>query len=301
MRLAFSTMPLKHPIMLEMVGNLGRLGADEIKRILGVPPNYDLPATFLAQVFGGGDNIGEFWTERADPRDFKRGTGQAINFGRMNPFGNALVNMQQATQIPGTVSPLMQMLTDQAFKMDTFSQREWTKGGLSNAPGEKVDFGSVLGLLSPNALVGKGLHYRQKVFLRQSLGMLTPYQLIRETGLHAGPVQWDALHGPQSTESLPWAPVPMKFTEPEIKKSVKKSTKREESFGVGNYALGELAPLFRPVPTPAAQILKRDREMREIRREREKRKGRPKRRKSSSGAWGGSSGGSWSGGSGSSW
>jgi hypothetical protein len=45
LRFAFYTMPVGHPIMSNILGNVGRMGAQEIKDLFGVPSNYSLPTS----------------------------------------------------------------------------------------------------------------------------------------------------------------------------------------------------------------------------------------------------------------
>jgi hypothetical protein len=103
-RLAFYTMPMRHPIMYSIALQMGRLEKDELKKIFGTdPPPWE---------------IGNYYSENGKAKF------QAV---RLNPFANALTQLpfQGGNQLVGSLSPMLAMAIDQAAKGNVASSQPW--------------------------------------------------------------------------------------------------------------------------------------------------------------------------------
>jgi hypothetical protein len=90
--------------------NVGRMGAQEIKDLFGVPSNYT-PADERARA----DVL-------RDRQDAKHGRLRAVELGPgFNPFLNAVTQLDGMQQAVGLVSPLYQALADQMFHESSFT------------------------------------------------------------------------------------------------------------------------------------------------------------------------------------
>jgi hypothetical protein len=261
LRFVFYTMPVGHPIMTDLLSNIGRLGANEIKDIFGVPRSYGLPTSMLAQTYFG------------DRSDAKQGTLRSVNFGRMNPFLNAITQMEDANQSLGLVSPLYQMVADQFFEESSFTGRDWRVRG-EYTPSE-----------SERPRNYYGAEERGRIALRQLLKLGFPYRVAEDMLLKPS----------QSDDALAWSPRPLYPKEEEAKAGVARSRRAWREEGETRRLGASLIPVL-PTITAAPQVIEREREKEKAMRDRKKGR-RKKRRRSRAGSFGGSSGGSQFGGS----
>jgi hypothetical protein len=204
LRFAFYTMPVGHPIMTAIMSDIGRMGAQEIKSLFGVPRNYDMPASMLAQVYFG---------NRADAQ---KGRLRSINFGRLNPFLNSVTQMEDLSQATGLVSPIFQALADQAYEESSFTGKTFQIGGRGRfrnvgvptpAESERTRdyFGSQLSLLNPAGYSIPGVtegRPRNRILERQILGLAFPFRVAEDL----------TLEPTQANDALPWSPRPMRYT-----------------------------------------------------------------------------------------
>lgn len=242
LRFAFYTMPVQHPIMLNILSNIGRLGAQEIKDLFGVPSNYALPTSMLAQVYFG------------ERRDARRGQLESVNWGRMNPFLNSITQMEAEQQVVGLVSPFAQLLVDQAFEESSFTGREWRIRG-QPTPGEAErprnyfgSFGSILDPSSPRSQIAQASLAR----------MLFPYRVATETGIP--PLGIEPLAESSSDDALLWDQEPMRYKDEEAQAGVAKSRRLARRTPFSEKLLSQLVPPAAPRPTAAPQVIKRERE-----------------------------------------
>lgn len=265
LRLAFWTFPVEHPVMTAMLGNLGRLGSQEVKRLLGVPPNYRVPTNMAARMFFGGEKAA------------RAGELRSLPIGRMNPFLNAITSLERPSQAAGIVSPLYQAAIDQLFAESSFTGRDFRiKGRPTPAEAQRPDdyFGSILSLLNPGAYAIPGVsqgHPRNRILQRDLLSLAYPYRLAEDTGLPAVDIpllgrtapEQPPFEGPQSDDALVWDPRPMRYKDDETVRSIRRSIERErERAQRGRLPLlARIVPVI-PQPDGSRQILERDDEKR---------------------------------------
>lgn len=276
LRLALWTMPVEHPVMTAMLANVGRMGAQEAKRILGVEPDYRLPTSMVSRMFFGG---------RQAARD---GELSSIPFGRLNPGLNAVTQLESEQQLVGLVSPIYQALVDQAFEESSFTGRDYRIKGRPT-PAEPTRprgyFGSALSLLNPAAYGIPGVsegNPRNRILQRDLLSLAAPYRAIEKGGV---PGLVDPLEGPQSDDSLLWDPRPMRYRDEDTRRSILRSVEREREERAGGRGLaGGLLPVF-PQTDVSPVILEREREKETAQAGR----GKKRRRRSQRSGWGSAS------------
>jgi hypothetical protein len=257
-------------VMTNILSNLGRLGAQEIKDLFGVPSNYNLPPSMLSQVYFG------------NRQDAEKGELKSLPLGRFNPFLNSLTQLESPKQSLGLVSPLYQMLADQVFEQSTFTGRTWridygNKGYARATPAENERprnyFGSALGLFNPGAysVPGHAGAPRNRILESNLLNLAFPYRLAEQSKL--GPNQAD--------DALLWRPSPMEYAPGKAEKGVKKSRREFAKRPLAERIGGQLLPVI-PRQTQAPAVIKREREREAYNRALQKRKpgARRKRRKS---------------------
>jgi hypothetical protein len=254
LRFVFYTMPVGHPIMTDVLGNIGRMGAQEIHELFGVPRGEGLPTSMLAQGYFG------------DRQDARQGTLRSVNFGRMNPFLNAVTQMEDANQSLGLVSPMYQMVADQLFEESSFTGRDWRVRG-EYTPSESD---------RPRSYYGAG--DRARIGLRQLLKLGFPYRVAEDMLLKPS----------QTDDALAWSPRPLYPKEEEAKQGVARSRTAWREEGAARRLGASLIPVL-PTITAAPQVIKREREKEADMRNRAR--GRKKRRRRrSSGVYGGGGG-----------
>jgi uncharacterized membrane protein YgcG len=263
LKFVFHTMPIGHPIMTDILAQMGEMGSDEIKKLLGVPEDYDLAASMLAQVYLEGDD----------------GSLRSINYGRMNPFINAVTQMERPTQAFGLVSPMYQSLVDQAFNESAFTGRDYQiEGRIKKAPPEGY-YGSYKSILRPGSP-------RNRIFARSQLKMLFPYRLWEEA----------ALEPSQTDDALAWSPRPLKVKEEEARRGIARDRRKWRKKSTVEKIKPDVIPFFSK-PSPLRPVLKRRlEEEAEMRNQRLGRSGRKRRRRRSGSQFGGSSGSQFGGG-----
>jgi hypothetical protein len=248
LRFAFHTMPVRHPIMLNILGNIGRLGSQEIKDLFGAPSDYALPTSALAQVYFG------------NREDAKKGTLRSVNWGRLNPFLNTITQIEQEQQAIGLVSPIYQALADQLFEESSFTGREWRiKGQPTPSDSERPPnyFGSALSLANPAAYSVPGLtegHPRNRILERSLLSMAFPYRVAAETGI---PGVVDPIPASSSDDSLLWQQYPFHYKDPEAKAGVAKARRTQKQMSIRELLMGQLVPPLQPRPTALPAVIKR--------------------------------------------
>ena len=104
---AFYTMPVKHPVMTGLLGNLARLKTEELRETLGT----DMPFA-----------LGQFYFD-----DNKL----AIDLSRANPLLNALTEASGVRQAFGVLPPWYGMIASQAFLQDPFTGKPFRVEGES--------------------------------------------------------------------------------------------------------------------------------------------------------------------------
>lgn len=285
LRFTFYTMPIAHPIMANIAGNIGRMGAQEIKNLFGVGRNYSLPTSMLANTYFG------------NRKDAVNGDLKSLPLGRFNPFLNALTQLDGLQQAVGLVSPFYQALADQAFEESSFTGRDWRIGGRptpSASTMPKNYYGSTLNLLNPGAydIPGHEGKPRNRIIENSILNLAYPYRVAAKTGI---PGLVDPLETSQSDDSLLWRPKPMQYADPGAKKGLAKSRRDQRKKGVLRTLGGALLPVI-PDRTSSPAVVQREIENEEAIRERNKRapgvakKRKRRRRKKTSNRYGGGSG-----------
>jgi hypothetical protein len=103
-RLAFYTMPMRHPIMYSLALQMGRLEHDELKKIFGTdPPPWE---------------IGNYYSENGKAKF------QAV---RLNPFANALTQLGTSggNNLVGSLPPVLAMTINQFAKENVGQSQPW--------------------------------------------------------------------------------------------------------------------------------------------------------------------------------
>jgi hypothetical protein len=276
LRFLFYTMPVGHPIMTSILANIGRLGAREQKDLLGVPENYDLPLSVSGAVYSGTtDNL------------------RSLPLNRLNPFLNAVTQLDQNQQVLGMVSPMIQMAADQWFEESSFTGHDWRING--TYAGQESDrsrnyYGSTLGLLNPAAYAIPGLTEgkpRNRILERQVLNLAFPYRAWEKAKLEPS----------QSDDALAWSPRSLHPKEEEARKGIAKARREWRKEGPGAAVRKEVFPFpfLGAKRSEAPAFLKREMEKEADARNRAMGKKKPRRRRSpsrygsSSSRYGGSS------------
>lgn len=147
LKLVFYTLPVKHPVVTAMLGSLGTLHADEIKKLFGSDEMF----WNLGKVYFGSD-----------------GHVKEIDLKKMNPALNALFDAASAKnpgQLAGVFPPIVGWLYDQGSHRSNFSDREWRVNGAAGQYGAKhKDY---------------GFHVRGRIFLNQALSLAYPYRVAK--------------------------------------------------------------------------------------------------------------------------
>lgn len=243
LRLTFYTMPVHHPVMTAIIGELGKLGAAEAKEILGVPAEEDIPSAWLGNVY------------------MKDGV---LPFYRANPVMNALVQADRPTQVMGLFSPYWQLLADQMWHTSSFTGREWHLSGLLDMhPSDRpANYWSIANTAEQRAHVAAGGIAR----------WFFPYRLLEDQGL--GPVK--PLEGPQTEDSTLWHRRGRTFKDPEIKRSIAERTKQRRQVRAETPLWRLVAPFASPTPSQIPTIAREEMEKRKKYRERKRHGGRTK-------------------------
>lgn len=280
LRFTFYTMPIAHPIMANIMGNIGRMGADEIKKLMGVPDDYALPPSMLTQTYFG------------DREAARKNELRSLPFGRFNPFLNAITQLDGLQQAVGVVSPFYQAIADQAFEESSFTGRDWRIGGRptpSESDRPRNYFGNAANLLNPLAydFPGHEGRPRNRIFQQSLLNLAYPYRVATKTGI---PGIVKPLETNQSDDALLWRPEPMEYADPEARRGVKKSRRERAEQPLLRKLGGAILPVF-PERTAAPAVVERELEREAAIRKRNRRKPgtRKKRRRKKPNRYGGGS------------
>ncbi|MGZ6854331.1 MAG: hypothetical protein ACXVGC_09780, partial [Mycobacteriaceae bacterium] len=101
------TLPRDHPVMTSILGKVGQLQQDELKKLglSGVP-------------WAGG----RFYFT-------KNGQLQQIDLGRANPVANAVTQIHGVKDLLGLTQPAVQIAMDQLYHHNSFKDQSWAVGG----------------------------------------------------------------------------------------------------------------------------------------------------------------------------
>ncbi len=139
LRFLFYTMPVKHPVMTSIIGNLGRLQTEEVRRLLG---GDQLPWA-----------LGKFyWSDD--------GQLKSIDLSRANPFLNTLTELRAPKDLLGLLPPFAIAALDQFYSKSSFKDRPLrVRGESQGRRSEEYDVAD-----------------RARVYLEQMLDLVAPYR-----------------------------------------------------------------------------------------------------------------------------
>jgi hypothetical protein len=141
LRFAFYTMPLRHPVMTGLLGNLARLESNEIEELLG------------------GDSL-----PFALGSIFLKGGKMQIELSRANPVLNVLTQTTSPRQLLGILPPYYGMLASQAFLQDPYTGQQFR----------------VLGESMPRRFLGVPAVERLRIAAEQGARLFFPYRVAEE-------------------------------------------------------------------------------------------------------------------------
>lgn len=161
LRFAFYTMPIKHPIMVGLMGNLARLKVEETRDLLG---GNELPFA-LGRVYKDGGNL-------------------TLDLARANPVTNALVTSLGAPStdekffsMTGLLPPLYGAIISQVSQRDPFTGKPWI----------------VQGETQPRNLLDVPFSDRGEILAKQGLSIFFPYRVADQLSRRGRPVGSDHL------------------------------------------------------------------------------------------------------------
>jgi len=170
-RLAFYTMPMRHPIMYSLALQMGRLEHDELTKIFGTePPPWE---------------IGNYYSEDGKAK---------FQAQRLNPFANALTQIPTGgtgNSVLNSLPPVVTMLIDQFAKENVAGQQPWY------IDGKQID---VRQNVSPEA--------RAKMIAEGILKLSPFYRDVEKTGI---PGVVKPLRGKQNSDSGLLYPSPRQY------------------------------------------------------------------------------------------
>ena len=143
LRLTFYTMPAKHPLLASVMGQLGRMQTEEVRRLLG---GDELPWA-----------LGKFYS-------VKDGKLKSIDVSRSNPALNTITSMRGPSSLVGLTPPLFVALANQAYSKSSFRQRAFRVRG--ETQGRKDSEYSV--------------EDRARVFAEEILSLAAPYRAVKK-------------------------------------------------------------------------------------------------------------------------
>ena len=287
-RLTLHTMPILHPVTANIIANIGRLGADEIKDLLGVPQDTTLAMSQLIKMYTG-EADGRYDTEA---KDLKEIAGPA----KVSPFLNIVTQLERPQQALGLVSPMVMILADNALNQSLYTGREWRIKGKSTPPSSQRPsnyFGSHLSLLNPADYAIPGLTEgkpRNRILQRGIMKTAFPFRFAEEAGVP--PLGIEKTPVSTSDDTLPWDQRPIKYSkEGEAYAPIQKARREQEAIPFKQDAYRTLLPVFEE-PSAADQFAQRELEKRKP-----AKKKKPKKKAANYGSGGYGSGGYKSGGS----
>jgi uncharacterized membrane protein YgcG len=231
LRFMFYTMPIGHPIMTAILSDIGRLGANEIKDLLGVPRSHGLPLSVSSLLYLG------------NRHDAQTGNLRTLPVNRLNPFLNAISQLDNNQQVLGMVSPAVQMAADQMFEESSFTGKDWRVRGEYTPAESQREAG----------YYDKGMA-RERIALRQVLNLAFPYRVWERA----------ALEPSQSDDALAWSPRPLHPKEAQAKRGIALARRQFHREGPLTAIRNEVFPF--PLPgaglgakrTAAPEFLKRE-------------------------------------------
>lgn len=155
LRFTFLTMPMKHPTMSAILGQLGRLQVEEVRELLG---GDELPWALGKLYFS------------------KDGKLKSVDLARSNPVLNAITNVRSPKDVTGLLPPLVVSALDQVYSKTSFRDRPFRVEGENQ--------GRMSGKYTAEQ--------RARIVLDQMLGLAAPYRAA-EKATQAGPQGDDSL------------------------------------------------------------------------------------------------------------
>ncbi len=183
-RLVFYKLPVQHPTKIAIMAQIGRLGEEEQRELLGIPAQASAKEINAARLL---------MTGRVFERDQRSATGvREYNVRSANILGHPAFEAEGSEQILTLVPPAAQWAIGQGAKMDVYRWQNWNLRGEKTSPVQRPEMGPV----PENAAL------RGRILLRQALD-LPP--ITRE-------LQRKALPGEQSSEAnLITGEVPLRY------------------------------------------------------------------------------------------
>jgi hypothetical protein len=210
-RALFYTLPVEHPIRTAVALRIGALTEEEQRELLGV--GADEADELRSLMFG-----------RAVFRD-DEGNIREFNVRTVNPFGNPITESEGSESVLGVLPPVYQWALGQIEKRDIYRGTPWNIGGEFTRPTTSPKLGD-------NAL--ENLWTRSRILARQMLELPVP---TRELSKHFMP-------GPQSQESLPFDPIPLRHKSRERAFEDEQKAKRDAEEGLAEQLLRSQLRLF---------------------------------------------------------
>lgn len=221
----FHTMPTKHPVMSALIGNLGRLQTEEVRRLLG---GDELPFA-----------LGKLYYT-------KDGKLKEVGLARLNPATNAVMEMvgnpRPLGKLIGSLPPIVNTALDLAFEKTGFTGKPLMVEG-EHRKGAEERQATGIGIGDANAA---------RVAANRMLRLAMPYRA------------WEGVEYkgvPHGDDSFPFAPRPTGYKDPKVTGDIAKSRRRQAAKGTGGLLLEEFAP-FLPKDTRDPEIAARIRERR---------------------------------------
>lgn len=206
LRLAFYTLPTKHPVMAGLLYQLGRLKVEEVIELLG---GDELPYA-----------LGRIYNEDGSTM---------LDLQRANPLMNALnTNLLRGDPIGamGFFPPMYGMLAAQVFKVDPFTGKALTVDGETTS----------------RAALDLGVENRLEIAARQGLRLYYPYRIYEEFTQQGRPVTSDSisLPGPEGFAD----PNYKAYVDEEVVEGINKNSERfSDAYPtLGDFLLTELNP-----------------------------------------------------------
>jgi len=143
LRLTFYTLPAKHPLIASVVGQLGRMQTEEVRRLLG---GDELPWA-----------LSKFYV-------VKDGRVKSVDVQRGNPALNTLTELRGPSSFVSLAPPLFAALANQAYAKSSFRQRPFRVRG--ETQGRKDSEYSA--------------DDRLRIFLEEMLTLAAPYRAVKK-------------------------------------------------------------------------------------------------------------------------
>jgi hypothetical protein len=236
-RLAFWTLPTKHPVKLSILALIANLTEDEQRELVGVDPADPEDASMAWGLMFG----------RVFKKDAGSPTGVSeLNVSTINPLSSATTQLGGSEDLFQVLPPVAQWAIDQLMKTDTFRGQPWSVGGEYQRTPPKLGEGLLADLVGP-----KALDVRTRVLIRQLLD-LSP--VTRE-------LQRNALPGEQSAAAnVLTGEIPMRYKTLERQARADELRARDESRSLLRLLLEQNFRGFVPKPSDISGQLDRRRQ-----------------------------------------